>query len=43
MVDPDKMIEVYSKHEDFAASNEEKRGVYLREYTALAEYFALFS
>lgn len=42
-IDPEKMLEVYSKHDDFAASNEEKRGAYLREYTALAEYFALFS
>ena len=39
-IDPEKMLEIYSKHDDFAASNEEKRGAYLREYTALTEYFA---
>lgn len=37
-VDPYKMLELYSKHNDFAAINEEKRGAYQREYTALAEY-----
>ena len=40
-IDPDKMLAIYSKHNDFAASNEEKCGAYLREYTALTEYFAL--
>lgn len=34
------MLEIYSKH-DFAASNEEKRGIYYREYTALTEYLEL--
>lgn len=38
---PEKMIEMYSKHEDFAAISEEKRGAYLREYTALTEYFRM--
>ncbi len=38
---PEKMLETYSKHEDFAATNEEKRGAYLREYTALTEYFKM--
>lgn len=37
-VDLDQMLERYSKHKDFAATNEEKRGAYLREYTALTEY-----
>lgn len=36
---PEKMLEMYSKHEVFAATNEEKSGAYLREYTALTEYF----
>ena len=36
---PEKMLEIYAKHEDFAATSEEKRGAYLREYTALTEYF----
>ncbi len=35
------MLEIYSKHNDFAESNEEKRGIYLREYTALREYIEL--
>ncbi len=38
---PEKMLEMYAKHEDFAATNEEKRGAYLREYTALTEYFKM--
>lgn len=37
-VDPNKMLEIYSKHNDFASTNEEKRGAYLREYIALTEY-----
>lgn len=41
-VSPDQMLKLYSKHGDFAATNEEKRGAYLREYTALTEYFAQF-
>ena len=39
-VNPYKMLELYSKHNDFAATNEEKCGAYQREYTALTEYFA---
>lgn len=38
---PEKMLDIYEKHEDFAASSEEKRGAYLREYTALTEYFKM--
>ena len=34
-----KMLEIYSRHNDFVITNEEKRRAYLREYTALAEYF----
>ena len=41
-ISPDKMLELYSKHGDFAITNEEKRGAYLREYTALTEYFGKF-
>lgn len=37
-VDPGKMLETYSKYYDFAVTNEEKGGAYLREYTALTEY-----
>ena len=38
---PEKLLEMYAKHEDFAAASEEKRGAYLREYTALTEYFRI--
>lgn len=30
--------DVVSEHEKYAAENEEKRGAYLREYTAITEY-----
>ena len=30
--------DIVSKHEDYAPTNEEKRGSYLREYTAIGEY-----
>lgn len=31
---------MFSKHQDYATTNEEKRGIYLREYTALKEFLA---
>lgn len=31
-------VELFSHHQDYAATNEERRGMYLREYTALMEY-----
>ena len=31
-------VELFSRHQSFAATSEEKRGSYLREYTALQEY-----
>ena len=31
-------VSLFSRHQDYAASSEEKRGAYLREYTALREY-----
>ena len=34
-------VEIFSRHQDWAAVSEEKRGSYLREYTALTEYLAL--
>lgn len=40
-MDVDQMLEIYSKHNDYAPANEEKRGAYLREYTALTEYLAI--
>ena len=36
----DKMFSIYAKHQEYAETNEEKRGSYLREYTALSEYFS---
>lgn len=41
-ISPDKMLALYAKHGDFAATDEEKRGAYLREYTALTECFCKF-
>lgn len=41
-ISPDKMLELYSKHDDFTITNEEKSGAYLREYTALTEYCGKF-
>ncbi len=37
-ISPDKVFELCSNYGDFAITNEEKRGAYLREYTALKEY-----
>ena len=31
-------IDIFSRHQSYAATSEEKRGAYLREYTALTEY-----
>ena len=31
-------LEIFSRHNDYAAENEMKRGAYLREYQALLEY-----
>ena len=31
-------LDIFSRHRDFDGVFEEKRGIYLREYTALAEY-----
>lgn len=39
-ISPQEMLALYARHDEFAATNEEKRGSYLREYTALREYFA---
>lgn len=33
----DEAIEIFSRHADYAATDEMKRGMYLREYTALTE------
>ena len=34
-------LDIFSKHESYAAVSEEKRGSYQREYTALKEYMTL--
>lgn len=39
--EPEKMLEIFGRHRDFAEVNEEKRGAYLREYTALTEFFKM--
>lgn len=31
-------VDIFSRHQDYAETSEEKRGSYLREYTALREY-----
>ncbi len=31
-------LSVFSKHQEYAEAEEEKRGIYLREYTALCEF-----
>lgn len=40
--EPEKMLELYSNYNDFAATDEEKRGQYQREYAALSEYLKMF-
>ena len=34
----DEALDIFSHHADYAAQNEEKRGIYLREYLALKAY-----
>ncbi len=33
--------DIFSRHQDYASTDEEKRGIYLREYTALLEFAEL--
>lgn len=33
-------LDIFSRHAEYTADNEEKRGIYLREYTALTEWLA---
>ena len=33
----DRIIDIFSKHADYADTDEMRRGLYLREYTALTE------
>lgn len=37
-VDVQFFLDVVSKHQEYAAADEDKRGAYLREYTAITEY-----
>lgn len=39
-VDVSFFLDVVSRHQEHAATNEEKRGAYLREYTAITEYLS---
>lgn len=39
-IDVNRVLEMYSRYNDFTEINEDKRGSYLREYTALREYLA---
>jgi len=41
-IETDKILEIFSRHNDYAPTNEERRGAYLREYTALKEYLRKF-
>ncbi len=41
-IEIDKILDIFSRHNDYAPTNEEKRGAYLREYTALKEYLRKF-
>lgn len=41
-IDLDKILELYSKYDEFAATNENKRRSYFREYSVLTEYFSMF-
>lgn len=34
----DEAVAIFSRHADYSAENEEKRGIYLREYLALTAY-----
>ena len=36
-------FEIFAKHQSYADTNEEKRGSYLREYTALKEFLCSYS
>ncbi len=38
-VDVQYFLDIVSKHQDYAPTNEDKRGAYLREYTAITQYW----
>ncbi len=37
-VSQEKALAIFSRHQEYASTNEEKRGIYLREYLALKEF-----
>lgn len=39
----DEIIKIFSKHADYAATDEMRRGMYLREYTALTELIPILN
>ncbi len=39
----EEMLALFGRHAEYAATDEEKRGAYLREYTALSEYCSLIA
>ena len=41
-ISPDKILEIFSEYEKYAETNETKRRLYLRDFTALSEYFSEF-
>ena len=41
-VDIQFFADIVSKYQEYAATNEEKRGAYLREYTAITEYLKAY-
>ncbi len=41
-IETDKILDIFSRHNDYAPTNEEKRGAYLREYTALKDHLRKF-
>ncbi len=42
-VSAEEALSLFSRHQEYDGINEEKRGIYLREYTALNEYMRSFS
>ena len=41
-VDVQAFVDIVAKHQEYAAANEEKRGAYLREYTAITAYLNMY-
>ena len=39
-ISPDKLLEIFSEYEKYAGTNEIKRRLYLRDFTALTEYLS---